>query len=100
MYGLLFLLNLVFNLFDFFCDFFNKSFHDGVLFIKSHKDIQQLLALIFDTNFSDSDLFSDSIKALFDFHLLHDTLLVFIVDSGVFFFLYFNLFFILFDLLF
>jgi hypothetical protein len=99
LYGLLFLLNLVFDLFDFFGNLFDKSFHDSVFFIKSNKNIQQLLALIFYTHFSDSNLFSDSIKALLDFHFLHDTLLVLIIDSGVFFLLYLDLFLIFFDLL-
>ena len=95
---LLFLFNLIFNFLDFLCDFLNESFHDGVLFVEPNKDVEQLFALIFDADFSNSDLFSDPVEALLDFHFLHDTFLVFVVNSGIFFFLDFDLFLILLDL--
>ena len=95
---LFFLLNLILNFFDLLGDFLNESFHDGILFVEPDKDVEQLFALIFDTDFSNADLFSDSVEALFNFHFLHDAFLVFIVNSGIFLFFDFDLFLILLDL--
>lgn len=98
--GLLFLFNFIFNLLDLLCNLLDKPFHNGIFLIKANKNVQQFLSLILNSNFSDSDLLSDSVKALFDLHLFHDTLLILIVDARVFLFLDFDLFFVLLDLFF
>lgn len=99
LYRLLFLLNLLLNLLNLFRNFLYKSLHNCIFFIQINKHIQQLLPLILYPNFSNSNLLSNLIKTLFNFHLFHNTFLILIINSWIFLLFNLNLFLILFYLL-